>query len=55
MDYRKIGQGLQPRVLEQVRTSGMPLLQVRPLEELGLTGLVERLALAIRENERRGQ
>lgn len=55
MDYRKIGQALQAgsgcppslRAPDAVRDLGQ-----RPLDELGLAGLVERLALAIRRADR---
>ncbi|MFN2099505.1 hypothetical protein [Altererythrobacter sp. MF3-039] len=53
MDYRKIGQGLRPEMVAKARATGVPSLQVKPLAELGLTGLVERLALAIQAAEQR--
>jgi len=55
MDYRKIGQLLQ-REGDHSPVSPTPLpirdLGQRPLDELGLTGLVERLALAIQRANR---
>lgn len=55
MDYRKIGQGLQPGAQHNSRAGIAPSLQAKPLADLGLTGLVERLAMAIRESEERDQ
>ncbi len=55
MDYRKIGQGLQPGARNNSQAWIAPSLQAKPLAELGLTGLVERLAMAIRESEQRDQ
>ncbi len=51
MDYRKIGQGLAPtHDVKRNAANGlaMPNLTDKSLDELGLVGLVERLALAIK-------
>lgn len=53
MNYRKIGQRLQPNAEQGSGAVIAPNLRAKPLAELGLTGLIERLAMAIRESEAR--
>lgn len=53
MDYRKIGQGLKHGSSGGHGKGLAPNLRTKPLAELGLTGLVERLAMAIRESKTR--